>query len=43
MDIDKLQGIKTIKKWYYNDLGEKIDYVEEVYFIETKEKGEKEH
>ena len=37
MDIDKLQGIRTKKKWYYNDLGEKVDYVTEVYFIEDED------
>ena len=37
MDIDKLQGIRTKKKWYYNDLREKVDYVTEVYFIEEGE------
>ena len=30
MDIET-QGIRTKKKWYYNDLGEKADYVEEVF------------
>ena len=43
MDINNLQGIKTKKKWYYNDLGEKIDYVTEVYLIEDNEDGEAEH
>tara|TARA_Y100001958_G_C21234433_1_gene560594 strand:- start:2773 stop:2889 length:117 start_codon:yes stop_codon:yes gene_type:complete len=37
MNIDKLQGIRTKKKYYYNDLGEKVDYVEEVYFSEEEE------
>jgi hypothetical protein len=43
MDINKLQGIRTKKKWYYNDLGEKIDYVTEVYLIEDSDKGDIEH
>ena len=34
MDINKLLGIRTKKKWYYNDLGEKIDYVTEIYLID---------
>ena len=37
MNIDKLHGIRTKKKWYFNDLGEKVDYVEEVYFIEDED------
>ena len=34
MDLDNLVGIRTKKKWFYNDLGEKIDYIEEVYIVE---------
>tara|TARA_Y100001958_G_scaffold157379_1_gene152318 strand:+ start:504 stop:626 length:123 start_codon:yes stop_codon:yes gene_type:complete len=34
MDLDKLQGIKIRKKWYYNNLGEKLDYVEEIYLYD---------
>ena len=43
MDINKLQGIRTKKKWYYNDLGEKIDYVTEVYLIEETDDDDVEH
>ena len=43
MDIDKLKGIRTKKKWYYNDLGEKVDYVTEVYLVECSDKGDIEH
>lgn len=31
MDIDKLQGIRTKKKWYYNDLGEKLVMLSKVH------------
>ena len=34
MDLDNLVGIRTKKKWFYNDLGEKIDYIEEAYIVE---------
>ena len=43
MDINKLQGIRTKKKWCYNDLGEKIDYVTEVYLIEETDDDDVEH
>ena len=43
MDIDNLVGIRTRKKWYYNDLGEKVDYVTEVYLVEDRDKGDIEH
>ena len=43
MDINKLQGIRTKKKWYYNDLGEKINYVTEVYLIEETDDDDNEH
>jgi len=34
MNIDKVEGIKTRKKWFYNNFGEKIDFIEEVYLID---------
>ena len=34
MEIDKLQGIRIRKKWYYNNLGEKVDYIDEVYLFD---------
>ena len=40
MDVDKLLGIRVKKKWYYNDLGEKVDYVTEVYLVEEDEEGD---
>ena len=40
MDLDNLVGIRTRKKWYYNDLGEKVDYVTEVYLVEGSDKGD---
>ena len=43
MDLDNLIGIRTRKKWYYNDLGEKIDYVTEVYLIEETDDDDIEH
>ena len=43
MDIDNLLGIRTKKKWHYNDLGEKVDYVTEVYLVEDSDKGDIEH
>ena len=43
MDINKLYGIRTKRKWYYNDLGEKVDYVTEVYLAEDSDKGDIKH
>ena len=43
MDIDNLLGIRTRKKWTYNNLGEKIDYIEEVYIIEETADDKIEH
>lgn len=43
MDIDNLLGIRTRKKWTYNSLGEKIDYIEEVYIIEETGDDKIEH
>ena len=40
MDLDNLVGIRVKKKWYYNDLGEKVDYVTEVYLVEEDEEGD---
>ena len=43
MNIDNLLGIRTRKKWTYNNLGEKIDYIEEVYIIEETGDDKIEH
>tara|TARA_B100000614_G_scaffold187342_1_gene168452 strand:- start:416 stop:547 length:132 start_codon:yes stop_codon:yes gene_type:complete len=43
MDLDNLVGIRVKKKWYYNDHGEKVDYVTEVYLAEDSDKGDIKH